>query len=93
MVDNGRCTQTTMPFSILMFQRLAELWLKVGEEENEVMAMSDACLDLCCKCLEMSLSFEPLLRTLSKLISSPLKVCLYSSLLVLLLSLSTVAST
>ena len=74
--------QITMPFSIhfiLMFQRLTELWFEIGEEENEVMVMADACLALCCKCLEMSLSFESLLRTL---ISSPLKVYIYSSLLV-----------
>ena len=70
------------PHFILMFQRQAELWFEIGEEENEVMVMADACLALCCKCLEMSLSFESLLRTLSKLISSPLKVYIYSSLLV-----------
>ena len=49
------------------------MWCKVGDKEM-VMVMVDSCLALCCKFVEMSLSFDSLLHTLSKIVNPPLKV-------------------
>ena len=49
------------------------MWCKVGDKEM-VMLMVDSCLALCCKFVEMSLSFDSLLHTLSKIVNPPLKV-------------------